>query len=126
MKINSQALSTCEVVPDEDAISLGLIDAIGSSSVIRLSLDQASALLMTLSALIDTALQRSFRDRSLRYAYPLTSWSVDQVSDPPQCVVTLRTHSGFSACFSVQLQQQIDLGEALAWKRPQKTADRAN
>jgi hypothetical protein len=44
MEINSQGLSTCEIVPDEDAISLRFIDAMGSPIAIRISLDQASAL----------------------------------------------------------------------------------
>ena len=115
MRIDIQTLSTCEVVPDKDAISLGFIDPFGRPIAIHLSLDQANALLMTLSGLIDTALQRSFGDRSLRYAYPLTSWSVERVSDPPQCVVTLWAQEGFSACFSVEFQQKIELREALAW-----------
>ena len=48
MEIDIQAFTTCEVAPDGDAISLGFIDATGSPTTIRLSLDQAGALLMTL------------------------------------------------------------------------------
>jgi hypothetical protein len=114
MEIDIQALATCEVAPDGDAISLGFIDATGSPATIRLSLHHAGALLMTLPGLIDTAVQRAFRDRSLRYTHPLASWSVEQSSDPTQCIVTLRTVAGFGVCFSIPREQQIELGEALA------------
>jgi hypothetical protein len=113
MEIDSQALTTCEVAPDGYAISLGFVDVTGNPATIRLSLDQAGALLMTLPGLIDRALQTRFGDQSLRYAYSLASWVLEQSSDPTQNMVTLRTVDGFSVCFSIPRQQQIKLGEAL-------------
>ena len=68
---------------------------------------------MTLPGLIDKALQTRFGDQSLRYAYPLASWLVEQSSDPTQTMVTLRTVDGFSVCFSIPRQQQSELGAAL-------------
>jgi hypothetical protein len=68
---------------------------------------------MTLPGLIDKALQTRFGDQSLRYAYPLESWVVEQSSDPTQSMMTLRTVDGFSVCFSIPRQQQSELGEAL-------------
>ena len=126
MEIDIQAFTTCEVAPDGDAISLGFIDATGSPTTIQLSLDQAGALLMTLPGLIDTAVQRTFRDRSLRYTYPLASWSVEQSSDPTQCIATLRTAAGFSVCFSIPRDQRLELGEALAVELPPKITHRAS
>jgi len=70
MEIDSQALTTCEVAPDGEAISLGFVDTTGNPATIRLSIDEAGALLMTLPGLIDRALQTRFADQSLRYAYP--------------------------------------------------------
>jgi hypothetical protein len=114
VEIDSQALTTCEVAPDTSAISLGFVDTIGNLATIRLSLDQAGALAMTLlPGPIDKALQTRFGDQSPRYAYPLASWVVEQASDPNQVMVTLRTVDGFSVCFSFPRQQQIELGEAL-------------
>jgi hypothetical protein len=113
MEIDSQALTTCEVAPDGEAISLGFVDTTGNSATIRLSIDQAGALLMTLPGLIDRALQTRFADQSLRYAYPLASWIVEQSSDSTQNMITLRSVDGFSVCFSILRQQQIELGEAL-------------
>ncbi|MDT7813973.1 MAG: hypothetical protein QOJ42_3889, partial [Acidobacteriaceae bacterium] len=89
------------------------VDTTGNPAAIRLSLNQVSALAMTLPGLIDKALKARFGDQSLRYAYPLASWVLEQSSDPTQNMVTLRTVDGFSVCFSIPRQRQIELGEAL-------------
>src|ERR1700688_5283546 len=111
MEIETQALTTCEVAADGGAVSLGFVDSAGAPATIRLSLNQVGALAMTLPGLIDKALQARFGDQSLRYAYPLASWRVEQSSDPTQTMVTLRTVDGFSVCFSIPRQQQSELGE---------------
>ena len=113
MEIDTQAFTTCEVAADGGVISLGFVDSTGNPATIRLSLNQVGALAMTLPGLIDKALQTRFGDQSLRYAYPLASWAVEQSSDPTQGMVTLRTVDGFSVCFSIPRQQQSELGEAL-------------
>jgi hypothetical protein len=91
----------------------GFVDAAGNPATIRLSLNQVGALAMTLPGLIDKALQARYGDKSLRYAYPLASWAVEQSTDPAQRMVTLQTVDGFSVCFSVPREQQNQLGEAL-------------
>jgi hypothetical protein len=113
MEIETQALTTCEVAADGGAISLGFVDSTGNPATIRLSIKQVGALAMTLPGLIDKALQTRFGDQSLRYAYPLASWVIEQSTDPTQGMVTLRTTDGFSVCFSIPRQQQSELGEAL-------------
>jgi hypothetical protein len=125
MEIETQALTTCEVAAD-GAISLGFVDSTGNPAAIRLSLNQVGALAMTLPGLIDKALQRRFGDQSLRYAYPLASWVVEQSTDPTQSMVTLRTVDGFSVCFSIPRQQQSELGEALVAQGVTEVAMRAN
>ena len=113
MDVETQSLTSCEVAPDGGVISLGFLDASGQPQTIHLSLNQVGALAMTLPALIDKALQTRYGDHSLRYAYPLESWVLEQSSDPAQGMVTLRTVDGFSVCFSLARQQQNALGEAL-------------
>src|SRR5712675_1853574 len=88
MEIDTQALTTCEVAADGGAISLGFVDSTGNPATIRLSLNQVGALAMTLPSLIDKALQTRFGDESLRYAYPLASWAVEQSTDPTQGMMT--------------------------------------
>ena len=125
MEIETQCLTTCEVTPDGGAISLGFVDPTGKPATIRLSLNQVGALVMTLPGLIDRALQTRYGDQSLRYAYPLASWVVEQSTDPTQGMVTLRTVDGFSVCFSIPREQQSELGEALV-AQPAPKAMRAN
>ena len=114
MEIETQALTTCEVAADGGAISLGFVDSQGRPATIRLSLNQVGALAMTLPNLITKALRSRYGDHSLRYAYPLASWTVEQSSDPQTRMVTLCTTDGFSVCFSMQHELQHELGEALA------------
>ena len=95
------------MAPDGCAISLGFVDSRGEPATIRLSVNQAGALIMTLPGLVSKALQTRFGDQTLRYAYPLDSWMIEQSTDP-------RTVDGFSVCFSIPREQQSELGEALA------------
>jgi len=126
MEIESKALTSCEIAPDGNAISLGFVDTGGQPATIRLSLTQVGALAMTLPGLIDKALQTRFGDHSLRYAYPLASWEVEQSTDPTQGMMTLRTADGFSVCFSIPRAQQSELGEALVAEPAPKVVMRAN
>ena len=117
MEIESKSLTSCAVSDDGGAISLGFVDTQGRESTLKLSLNQVGALAMTLPGLIDKALQARYGDATLRYAYPLASWAVEQSSDPTQGMLTFRTVDGFSVCFSIPRAQQSELGEALVAER---------
>jgi hypothetical protein len=114
MEIEPQTLTTCEVAADGNTVVLGFTGPNGVPAQIRLSLNQVGALAMTLPNLITKALRSRYGDHSLRYAYPLASWTVEQSSDPQTRMVTLCTTDGFSVCFSMQHELQHELGEALA------------
>jgi hypothetical protein len=126
MEIETQSLTTCEVAPDGGAISLCFVDSKGRPATIMLSLNHVGSLVMTLSALIDKALQTRYGDKSLRYAYPLASWAVEQSSDPSQGMITLRTVDGFSVCFTLPRDQQSELGQALVMQREPSMVPRAH
>jgi hypothetical protein len=113
MEIETKFLTRCEIAPGGDVIFLGFVDSKGEPQTIRLSLNQVGALAMTLPGLIGKALQTRYGDHSLRYAYPLESWAVEQSSDPSQSVITLQTTDGFTVCFSMLHEKQNELGEAL-------------
>ncbi len=114
MEIKSRALTTCEVIADGEAISLGFVDSAGVPAAINLSVEQVSSLAMTLPMLIEKALRARYGDDSLRYSYPLGSWTFEQASDLETSLVTLRTVDGFSVCFSMQPGQKDKLSEAFA------------
>ena len=126
MEIETQALTSCEVAADGKMISLGFVDTAGKPATIRLPLTEVGALAMTLPQLIGRALQVRFRDDSLRYAYPLASWVIEQSTDPRQGMVTLTTTDGFSVCFSIPREQQAELAEALISQPAPKGIMRAN
>jgi hypothetical protein len=41
------------------------------------------------------------------------SWTLERATDATSGIVTLRTNDGFSVCFSMQREQQDELGDAL-------------
>jgi hypothetical protein len=118
MKAEPQSLTTCEVAPDGNSIVLGFTDPDGTPAQIRLSLNQVGGLAMTLPDLITKALRLRYGDQSLRYAYPLQSWTVERSSDPRTGMVTLCTTDGFSVCFSMKRELQHQLADALASDDP--------
>jgi hypothetical protein len=120
MDIDARSLTTCEIAPDGEAIHLGFVDSEGRSRTVRFSLNQVGALAMTLPAALEKALHARYGDSSLRYAYPLESWAIEQSSDPTMRMVTLRTTDGYSVCFTFAAEQQSRLGEALSANYEQK------
>ena len=86
----------------------------GTQARIRLPLNQIGALAMTLPDLISKALQSRYNDETLRYAYPLASWTVERSSEPGTGMMTLSTTDGFSVCFSMERELQQTLADALA------------
>jgi hypothetical protein len=121
MQTEAQALTTCEVAPDGNTVVLGFTDSKGTPAQVRLTLNQVGGLAMTLPDLITKALRLRYGDHSLRYAYPLDSWTVERSSDPRTGMVTLCTTDGFSVCFSMQVDLQQKLAVALASEGPYQT-----
>jgi hypothetical protein len=124
--IDVKRLTDCEISTDGESISLRMADQRGYASTVRLSIENAGALTMTLPRLIEQALQAKFRDHSLRYAFPLESWTLERATDATSGMVTLRTSAGFSVCFTMQLRQQDELGEALVSTSAIKTTVLSN
>jgi hypothetical protein len=118
MEIESQSLTACEVAPDGNTVVLGFTDSHGKPAHIRLSLNQIGALAMTLPDLINKALRSRYGDDTLRYAYPLASWTVERSSDPRTGMITLSTTDGFSVCFSLERELRRTLATALASDDP--------
>ena len=112
MEIETQSLTTCEVAPDGGAISLGFGDRRAPRH--GQGVAQPGRRARHDAARADRqALQARFGDQSLRYAYPLASWAIEQSTDPTQGMITLSTEDGFNVCFSIPRAQQSELGEAL-------------
>jgi len=126
MEIESRELTTCKVAPDGRSVALRFVDAGGQPTSVSFPVDQLGALAMTLPALIEKALRRRYRDDSLRYAFPLGSWSCEPATDAATSIVTLRTVDGFGVCFSLPQDQLAEFGEALAAMPERTTAPPTN
>ena len=113
MKIEPQSLTSSEVAPDGNTVVLGFTDGNGAPARLRIPLSEVGVLAMTLPDLLTRALRIRYGDQSLRYAYPLASWSVEPLSGPKTGMVTLCTTDGFSVCFSMQAELQQELGREL-------------
>ena len=122
MEISVKSLTTCEVASDGGAIALRFEDVSGNSGAVHVSLNQVGALIMTLPGLLEAALKARYGDQSLRYAYPLASWVVEQSTDVTQRIITLETEDGFKVRFSIPKIEQSLLGEALIQPAPGITA----
>lgn len=122
MQFVGTSLTRCEVDPADGTVRVGFLDDEGRPASMRLSVDDAGALAMTLPAAVETAIRRRYRDDSLRYTYPLGSWTLEQASDGRTQMMTLRTPDGFSVCFALPTAQAVELGESLSVVRPARIA----
>jgi hypothetical protein len=113
MEKQCHAFTEAEVAAD-GSVALGFVDESGKAVKIRLSINQVGALAMTLPDLIATALRNHHGNQDMRFAYPLTSWRVEQSTDLNTGMITLYAPDGFSVCFSMRQELQHKLGETLA------------
>jgi hypothetical protein len=125
MDMDCQAFTEGEVAKD-GSVALGFVDEAGNTIRVRLSINQAGALAMTLPELVATALRNRHGNQKMRFAYPLTSWRVEQSSDLNTGMMTLCAPDGFSVCFSMGRDVQNKLGETLATDEFSTIATAAN
>jgi hypothetical protein len=114
MEIDVKELTTYDICEDGKSVVLKLADADGNATALTFKIAELGNLVMTLPSLIEAALQRQFLDTSLRFAYPIGSWSVEQASDPASVIVTLRTQDGFGVSFSMAKSKADELGNAMS------------
>jgi hypothetical protein len=110
MEIASSKLTTCDVAPDANVITLNLVDAAGNPVSLRLPFGQAGALAMTLPGLLSKALKARCGNESLRYVFPLGEWLLEGAADGCTLIVTRKTVDGFEVSFGASL----DLCRSLA------------
>jgi hypothetical protein len=112
MEMDCLTFAEAEVVAD-GTVALGFVDETGNTVKVHLSINQVGRLAMTLPELIATALRNRHGNQKMRFAYPLTSWRVEQSSDLNTGMITLCAPDGFSVCFSMPRELQNKLGEAI-------------
>jgi hypothetical protein len=118
MEIESSKLTTCDVAPDGEVITLNLVDVAGNPVSLRLPFDQAGALAMTLPGLLSKALKARCGNESSRYVFPLGEWLLEGAADGRTLIVTLKTVDGFEVSFGASL----DLCRSLASELKRESA----
>jgi hypothetical protein len=98
--IKGKQLTTFEVAPDGESVSIHVMDEQACPATLVLPTDCLNALMMTLPEMVRRCLQLRFRDPSMRVVYPVGSWELEQ-SPVSGVVMTLRTPDGFAVSFSL-------------------------
>jgi hypothetical protein len=110
-------LKDCVIEPDGGSVRLNASDAEGRSVVLRLSLDQLGSLTMTLPSLLERALRLHHADTSLRYVFPLGSWTVEATAKAGTVILSLDTPDGFKASFGVPMPIAEEMALALGGRQ---------
>lgn len=93
---------TCfETAEDGSSIRLGMEDAARRPLSLRMPLECLNRLMMTLPGMIRQAMQRRYRDPSMRIVYPIRQFQVELPEDFETRILTLATPDGFSVSFGL-------------------------
>lgn len=113
MPVTIKDLCSYRVAEDGAHAELTLEAIDGETLALQLDVAQMGMLVMTLPRLIEASLRRRHKDASLRFSYPMGSWTVEQASDPAALILTLKTTDGFGISFTVPAERQSISGVTL-------------
>jgi hypothetical protein len=102
---------TCfESAEDGSSVRLSMKDAAGLHLSLCMPLECLNQLMMTLPGLVRQALQRRYRDPSLRIVYTVARFQVELADDSETRILTLETPDGFSVSFGLTEEQCREIG----------------
>ena len=110
--IQATALTSFEVAPDGDSITLSIIQTDRTLASVRLPFSCISQLLMTLPEVQVRALRAKHGDPSLRVAYSVGHWALEGTAQEGQVMLTLSTKDGFQASFVLAAKELVQMGNA--------------
>src|SRR5262252_10679907 len=105
--IRGAQLTTFDVAPDGQSVSIHVTDEQGEPATLVLPSDCLHALMMTLPEMVRRSLQARFRDPSMRVVFPLGSWNLERSVVPGAVIVTLSTEDGFSVASGLPTQKLL-------------------
>jgi hypothetical protein len=70
------------------------------------------AMIMSLPEMMRQALQRRYRDPSLRLVYPVGDWRLEGSTEPGKLILTLSTGDGFAVSFALAADQLAHIAYA--------------
>lgn len=99
-----------ETAKDGSSARLDMDDINGCLVSLHMPLECLNRLIMTLPAMVKSALQRRHRDASFRIVYPVAQFRMEIASDFVTRILTLETPDGFSASFGLTEEQCREIG----------------
>jgi hypothetical protein len=115
-------LTTCRVSRDGECIQLVFVDQQGQDGSLALKIDSISALIMTLPALANAALQAQHGDPSLQIVYTLDHFRLEVAGGSGSRILTLETPDGFEVAFALTPDTAERLHAAIALETPRAVA----
>jgi hypothetical protein len=109
-EIEVQRLINFETATDGTAVKLVVCDVANRKIGIILTMT-LSALLMTLPAIVSSAVKRAHNDPSMRITYPLREFEIELGPDNLR-ILTIGTPDGFTVSFSLTEELSQELGKA--------------
>src|SRR5260221_12955603 len=103
--INGTTLTTFEVASDGSTISINVADQESRPGSLVLPAECLQAMIMSLPEMMRQALQRRYRDPSLRLVYPVGDWRLEASTEPGKLILTLSTGDGFAVAFALAADQ---------------------
>jgi hypothetical protein len=94
------------------------VDEAGRSGALSLSIENLSALIMTLPTLATTALRAHHSDPSLRIVYPVGHFALESVPRGQSLILSLATPDGFEVTFALRPATAAELQSAIANDAP--------
>ena len=112
--IAATGLTTFEVAPEGEEITLHMMQSDGSAASLRLPLACLTQLLMTLPEIQAQALRARHGDPNLRIVYPVGPWTLEASNDPAKVILTLSTADGFTTSFALPAQDIVEMSELIS------------
>ena len=116
-RIDVRKLTRFETAEDGSSIEMLVEDTAGRPSSLRFPIDSLTSLIMTLPAMVTSALQQRQKDPTLRVVFPLQQFDLELSSNLATRILTLKTPV-VSLSFSLNADQCRRLGCAALGKLP--------
>jgi hypothetical protein len=113
--VRSSRLTTCRVAEDGADVGLEFIEQSGRIVVVKLPLDQAEVVVMTLPHLLSNAVRR----RTGNDVFDLGEWAIESAKEHSCLIATLKTPNGFEVSFAIP----PEAGRSFGWTLQREASD---
>ena len=109
-RINVRKLHRFETAEDGSSIELLVEDVAGRPASLSFPTECLTSLIMTLPAMVTSAIQQRRKDPTSRVVFPLEQFVIELGSDQATRILTLKTPDGFAVSFGLSEDQCRSMG----------------